>query len=288
MDDLVINSQLTPTIIDNQDTDAPSTIGKRLINSRPQSTLINDRKTLLDLPRLSHGDNTTIVTNIKNTVLLEHRAEHVLHNHRRLGVGHEAGLLMKLLGEKIHSEIAVLTSLRRRCDTNDLARTTLEDQEIADANMVARDGDGIGCNTTLDEANALTHTFADAGWATVIFAIDDDFFTISAVMMWVEWMQDTVCGALKAATEGVVIAVVVVVTHISFRGVDGCFCFDSYFFTRTGANTLVFDVVCRLEALTIVTFGGVDSCGLTIDLNVNLGFWITLVWFSISTTQQSR
>lgn len=148
--------------------------------------------------------------------------------------------------------------------------------------MVAWDGDGIGSNTTLDEADALADAFADAGWATVLLAIDDDFFTVSAVMR-VEWMHDAVGGALKAATERVVMALVVVVTHVSFRGVDGCFCFDSYFFARTGADTLVFDVVGGLEALTVVTFGSVDSCGLTVDFDVKLVFWVSLVRFSVST-----
>ena len=286
MDHLVINSQLAPTIIDDQDTNATSAIGKGLIESRPQSTLVNNRKTLLDLPRLCHSNNSTIITDIKNAVLLENRAEHILHDDRRLGIRHEAGLLMKLLSEEVHPQIAVLTRLRRRRDTNDLARATLKDQEIADADVVARDGDGIGSNSTVDETNALTHPFADAGWATVFLAIDDDFFTVG-VVMWVEWMHDAVGGALEAATEGVVMTFVVVVTHVFFRRIDGCFCFDLYFLTRTGADTLVFDVVGGLETLTIVSFGRVDSCSLTINFDVNLGFWVTLVGFSVSAMPES-
>lgn len=127
MDDLVINRQLPTTIIDNQDTDTTSAIGKRVIKPRPESALINDRKTLLDLARLGHSDNTTIIADVQDAVLLEDRAEHILHDHRRLGVGHEAGLFMKLLGEEVDSEIAVLARLGRGCDTDDLARTTLED-----------------------------------------------------------------------------------------------------------------------------------------------------------------
>lgn len=194
---------------------------------------------------------------------------------------------MKLLGEKVDSKVAVLARLSRRRDTDDLARTTLEDQEIADADVVARNGDGVGCNTTLDEANALTHTIADASRATVFLTIDDDFLAIG-VVVGVEWMHDTIGGALEAATERVVVTLVVVVAHVSFWGVDGCFCFGFYFFTRTAADTLVFDVVGGLEASAVVTFGGVDSGGLTIDLDVNFGFWVTLIWFSVSTTQQPR
>lgn len=147
---------------------------------------------------------------------------------------------------------------------------------------MARNGDGIGSNTTLDEADALTDPIADAGWATVFLAVNDDLFTVGVVVMMVEWMHDTVGGALEAATEGVVVTVVVVVTHVSFRGIDGCFCFGSYFLARTGADTVVFDVVGGLEALTVVTFGGVDSCSSTVDFYVNLVFWVSLVRFSVS------
>jgi len=50
---------------------------------------------------------------------------------------------MELLGEQVHTEVAVLASLRRRGDADDLARAALEDQEIANADMVAGDGDGV-------------------------------------------------------------------------------------------------------------------------------------------------
>lgn len=284
MDDLVINRQLATAVIDNQDTDAASPIGKGVVKSRPESILINDRKTLLDLARLSHRDNTTIITDIQDAVLLEDRAEHVLHDHRRLGVGHEAGLFMKLLGEEVDSEVAVLARLSRSGDANDLARTTLEDEQITDADVVARNRDGIGSNTALDEADALTDTFADAGWAAVFLAVYDDFFTVGVVMTMAEWMHDTVGGAFDAATEGVVVTFVVVVTHVSLGGVDGCFGFEFHLFSWTAADTVVFDVVGGLEALTVVAFGGVDSCSSTVDFYVNLVFWGSLVRFSVSAT----
>ena len=82
---------------------------------------------MLDIAALSHGNNTTIFTDIEDTILLEDWAKHVLHNDRGLGIRHEARLLMKLLGEEVDSEIAVLTSLSRGCDADDLARTTLKD-----------------------------------------------------------------------------------------------------------------------------------------------------------------
>lgn len=49
---------------------------------------------------------------------------------------------MKLLGEEVHTKVAVLTSLCRGGDSDDLTWSTLKDQEIANADVVAWDGDG--------------------------------------------------------------------------------------------------------------------------------------------------
>jgi len=43
--------------------------------------------------------------------LLEDWTKHVLHHDRRARVADEAGLLVKLLGEQVNTEVAVLTSL---------------------------------------------------------------------------------------------------------------------------------------------------------------------------------
>jgi len=99
---------------------------------------------LLDIASLGHGNDGTVLTDVKNTVLLEDRAEHVLDDDGWCRVGDETRLLMKLLGEEINTEVTVLTGLGRGGNANDLARATLKDQEIANANVVARDGDGVG------------------------------------------------------------------------------------------------------------------------------------------------
>jgi hypothetical protein len=51
---------------------------------------------------------------------------------------------MKLLGEQVNTEVTVLTSLGGSCDADDLARASLKHQEIANADVVAWDGDGSG------------------------------------------------------------------------------------------------------------------------------------------------
>jgi len=50
---------------------------------------------------------------------------------------------VQLLGEEVNTEVTVLASLRRGGDADDLARAALQDQEIANADVVARDSDGV-------------------------------------------------------------------------------------------------------------------------------------------------
>ena len=90
VDHLVVNGQLIASIIDDQDTNASSAIGKAVVESGPQPALINDRETLLDITSLGHSDDATIITDIENTILLEHGAEHALDDDRRRRVGDEA------------------------------------------------------------------------------------------------------------------------------------------------------------------------------------------------------
>ena len=74
MDDLVVHGELTSSIIDDQYTNAAAAIGEGVIESRPQSTLINDWKTLLHIASLGHGNNAAVIANVKDTVLLENGA----------------------------------------------------------------------------------------------------------------------------------------------------------------------------------------------------------------------
>ena len=144
MDDLVVNSHLKTLVSDNKDTDASTTVVEGLGETGEKAALVKDGKALLDITRLGHGDNTAVLTDVKNAVLLEDRAEHVLDNNGRGRVGDKGGLLMKLLGEEVNTKVTVLASLGGGGDADDLARTTLEDQKIANADVVARDGDGVG------------------------------------------------------------------------------------------------------------------------------------------------
>jgi hypothetical protein len=144
VDNLVVDSHLETIVVDDEDADAASAVVEGLCETVEKSGLVEDGKALLDITRLGHGNNATILTDVENTVLLEDRAEHVLDNDGRSRVGDERGLLMKLLGEQVNTEVTVLASLGGGGDADDLARTSLQDQEIANADVVARDGDGVG------------------------------------------------------------------------------------------------------------------------------------------------
>lgn len=82
MDDLVVNSQFASSIVDDQHPNTTSTIGKGIVESGPQPALIDNRKTLLDITSLGHGDDTSVITDVENTVLLEDGTEHALHDDR--------------------------------------------------------------------------------------------------------------------------------------------------------------------------------------------------------------
>lgn len=144
VNDLEVNSHLTAIIVDDEDADAATAVVEALGEAVKEAGLIEDRETLLDIASLGHSDNLTILTDVEDAVLLEDWAEHVLYNDRRAGVADKGRLLVQLLGEEVDTEVAVLASLSRGGDADDLARTALQDQQVADPDVVAGDGDGVG------------------------------------------------------------------------------------------------------------------------------------------------
>lgn len=119
---------------------------------------------------------------------------------------------MKLLGEEIHSEVAMLTCLSRGGDTDDLTGTTLEDQQIANADVMAGNGNGVSHSAaTLNIANSLMDSVTDTGRTSLsIFLLDNHLL---ALVLWMERVKHAVSGMLKSATDGVVAPFVVVVAH---------------------------------------------------------------------------
>ncbi|KAK6428641.1 hypothetical protein LTR95_015211, partial [Oleoguttula sp. CCFEE 5521] len=183
---LVVNSELTPVIIDDKDPHTATTIVEAVGQTAEKLALVKDGQTLLDIAGLSHGDDATVIADVKNAVLLEDRTEHVLHDNRRARVADEAGLLMELLAEEVDAEVAVLAGLRGGGDADNLARTALQDEQVADPDVVAGDGDGVGRHGAVGRvAGGLAFGLVAGSWLTGVGLADGDVFlyTLGAVLV---------------------------------------------------------------------------------------------------------
>lgn len=143
MDDLHVDGHLATVVGDDEDTDGAAARLESLLETVPERALVNDGEVLLDIASLGHGDDGAVL-HVENTVLLEDGAEHGLDDDAGGRVGDEAGLLMELLGEEVDTEVTVLASGGGGGDADDLARAALEDEDIAEADVVAGDGDSLG------------------------------------------------------------------------------------------------------------------------------------------------
>lgn len=63
---------------------------------------------------------------------------------------------MQLLREKVNTEVTVLASLRRGGDADDLAGASLKNQEIANADVMAWDSNGVGNHGACIVADGLS------------------------------------------------------------------------------------------------------------------------------------
>jgi len=265
MNDLVVNNQFSPSIIDDQSPHTATPIRKRPVNLVVQATLINDRQTLLDIPTLRHADQAAILTHIQDAILLEDRAQHALHHDRVTGVADKGALLVELAGEEVHTEESQLARLRRGRYADHLARAALQDDQVTNADEVARDGDGVGgeSSTRLDEADRLTNSVAHAGGAGLVARHHHLLFpTVVVVGMMAEGVEDAIGGAFDTAAKAVVLAFVVVVTHV----VSGGSVSDVNFFLGN------FNVLASGLATVVDFVGWVDAAAVFALCDVDLGF----------------
>lgn len=80
--DSVVDGKLTTFIAKNKNSDAATTLVESISETLQKVALVNDRKSLLDVTTLGHGNNVAIIADIKDAVLLEHRSVHLLNHHR--------------------------------------------------------------------------------------------------------------------------------------------------------------------------------------------------------------
>lgn len=153
---------------------------------------------------------------------------------------------MQLLGEEVDTEVTVLTSLRRGGNTDDLTGTTLEIQQVTNADVVAWNGDG----TTGTGASSGT-TRSRHGYGLTFFNDSVDrrgvvMMVLVVVTRSVDWVEDVISSAVKSVTERVILAFVVVISHVKLAvlgRVDGStsLSFDAYFLLGRGSVVVVPD-----------------------------------------------
>jgi hypothetical protein len=152
----------------------------------------------------------------------------------------------------------------------------LEDQEVADADVMTRDGDGIGRTAALNHSNILSDS---AAWARAVIVVNVNLFPNGAAMMM--RVKKAVGGLFDPMTERMVVTVLIVVTHlcsIRLRRINnGLLDFDVTPSTRFYDGVFVFVLFCRgsLNSMTILAFGNVNlrfsplGSWATVDLDVS-------------------
>jgi hypothetical protein len=281
INDSVVDGELTTFITKNKNSNAAATLIKGIGKTLQQTALVNDRKTLLDIASLGHGNNVTIITNIQDTVLLENGTVHLLYDDRGGGVGDEGWLLLQLLGEEVNTKVTVLASLRRRGDTDDLAGTALKVQQIANTDVVAGDRHGsVWARTARWTTGSWHGVYGSTFLNNVVNRLGlMVLLVVLVVTRSVNRVEDTVSSAVKSVTERVVLAFVVVISHIRLGflwGVDGSTGLgpDSYLFSSRWSVVVVSN---RSSLLVVVVCSTV-----LMVLNVYLSVDVTLVRFTIA------
>jgi len=276
VDDLHVDSELLSIVVEDKDTNAATARLEGAGEAADEVGLVNDGEALLDVAGLGHGGDVTI-GEVEDAILLEDRAEHGLDDDAGGRVGDEGRLLVQLLGEEVDTKVAVLTGGGRGGDADDLARTTLQHQEVAEADVVAGDGDGVG-----DKGVAGV-----TGTGTRSRGLDFDI--VGVVVLIAARVNNAVSQLVYAVAERVVVTVFVVVTHLGLLvGARVTNWLDSVFgdldvllvgtsgrnavvngeFVDEGVGVVVVTVtrvsvyssiVLRTEALTVLTFSNVDG-----------------------------
>jgi hypothetical protein len=107
---------------------------------------------------------------------------------------------MQLLGEEINTQVPMLASGRRSCDADDLAWTTLKDQEITDADVVAGNGNGVGSGGV----------FGGTAGGRLVITCDGNVnffpFAVMVMMVVMRWeTKDSIRSTVKTMAEGVIV-----------------------------------------------------------------------------------
>jgi len=144
VDSLVVDCQFILAIGDDKDTDETRSVAVSRLDLIAEATLIDNFEAGFEITGLGHGDELAIIGNVDDTVLLVYGTHHAVEDDGRRRVGNDTGFFVKLTGEEVYTEVAVLARGGRGSDANDLAGARLEDDDITDTDVVARDRVGGG------------------------------------------------------------------------------------------------------------------------------------------------
>jgi hypothetical protein len=119
---------------------------------------------------------------------------------------------MQLLGEEVNTQVAVLSSLSRCSDADDLARTALQDEKVTNADVVTWDGDGVG-RTSVTRTLAAGVTWSAHGDFSVL---DNNVFltfnrtrrvrvrvgvVVVVIVVVFKWVEDLISSAADTVAE---------------------------------------------------------------------------------------
>lgn len=104
----------------------------------------------------------------------------------------------------------MLAGLSRSSDANDLARTTLKNQKIANTDVMTGDSDGVRWTSALCVAGGAGSRHGDFA-----FFDDDVFLSVVTVVGSVDGMKYTIGSAVQSVAKRVVVTVLVVISHVT-------------------------------------------------------------------------
>jgi len=187
---LDVNNKLLAGIVEDENTNAATALVESLGQAGVETRLVEDGQGSLDITRLGHGGDGAVL-DVEHTVLLEDRPKHGLDDDARSRVGDEGRLFMQLLAEQINTQVAVLAGGSRGRDADDLAGAALEHQDVTHADVVARDGDGVG--------NGSGRTRRTGSWGGGVSLANN----LNALTL---RMEDAVSHLVNTVAEGVVVS----------------------------------------------------------------------------------
>ena len=112
---------------------------------------------------------------------------------------------MQLLGEQVDTQVSVLAGGGRGSDADDLARTALKHQEIAHADVVGWDGDGVGSEAGLSNSRGRGATRSWFGMTISYSNVNLLLHIMVVVVMMTQGMNNALSSTVKTMSEGVVV-----------------------------------------------------------------------------------